>query len=65
MATKKITKTATLVVEFDFERSTKGAHRFAEVNIPQGQEQVIGTLYVRRTHMPTAPAGLTVTIEVA
>lgn len=55
-------KKTDLTVEFAFERSTKGAHRFQETGVKPGTEAVIGTLYVRKASLPEAPQTLTITI---
>lgn len=60
MAAKK-TATKGTTVEFEFERSTKNKHRYAEV----ADEPVIGTLYVGKSALgEDAPETLTVTIKV-
>lgn len=48
-------------LRFDIEKETKGTFRYAE----QGNEQVIGTIYVRKHVFGSDPAPkvLTVTIE--
>lgn len=52
-----------LTVEFEFERDTKNKRRFAEVEV-EGQEPVIGTLYVSKSAFNgTLPESLTVTIS--
>ena len=55
-----------LTATFVHETSTKGAHRYQEVD-DKGQplemsEAKIGTLYIRKLQMPTAAQKLTVTI---
>lgn len=52
------------VVEFIFERSTKGTHRFAEL-VPAGREEVIGALYIKKSKMPTPVQRLRITVEEA
>ena len=60
MATSK-----SLKVNFAFERETKGAVRFQEQDVKDGDEPVIGTLYLRKKHLGgSVPKNLTVTIEV-
>ncbi len=53
-------------VTMAYEKSTKGAHRFQEVDdegtVKEFRDCVIGTLYVRKTAMGLAPPLLTVTI---
>jgi len=49
-----------MLVRFQFERSTKGAHRYFEIN-DRGvqldmQDAVIGTLYVRKSAVGNKPA---------
>jgi hypothetical protein len=54
-----------LKLKLQFDKSTKGTHRFAEVD-DRGltpAEPVIGTLYIRKAHMPTAPDAITVTVN--
>ena len=56
-----------LTVQFKFLASTKGAHRYVEMD-SQGNElkmneAQIGALYVRKSAMPDAPKVLTVTVE--
>ena len=63
MATKKTTGAAVaasenaIVLNFEYEKSTPGTHRFKEVTT-NGAAPVVGTLYVRKSAMPTAPANL-------
>jgi hypothetical protein len=54
-----------LKLKLHFDKSTKGTHRFAEVDAKGNEpaEPVIGTLYIRKAHMPEAPAAITVTVE--
>ena len=56
-----------LTVTMAYEKSTKGAHRFSEIDSKGNKVDfafaVIGTLYVRKTAMELAPPLLTVTIE--
>ena len=51
-------------LKLQFDKSTKGTHRFAEVDDEGNEpaEPVIGTLYVRKAHMPTPPDAITVTV---
>jgi len=35
------------IIEFEFEKETKGAIRFKEI-VPEGEDRVIGTLYIRK-----------------
>ena len=62
---------STQTVKFIFERSTKGAHRFQEID-PETQETrtqqdpncIVGTLYLRKLGFgEKAPSHLEVTIE--
>jgi len=58
---------ATATVDFLFEKSTKGAHRFKEVdsdlNPVDYKEQAIGTLYIRKAFFgDKAPASLKVEV---
>lgn len=56
---------------FKFDTSTKGAHRFDEVddddNVKQvnGESTVVGKLYIRKTAMADAPKYIEITIETA
>lgn len=52
-----------VTVEFAYSRSTKGTHRFDEVADP-GKE-VVGSLYIKKSAMPTEVQKLTVTIKEA
>lgn len=51
------------------EKSTKGAHKFVEIDDngnPRGNQDegtIIGSLYIRKTAMADAPEKLKVTIE--
>ncbi len=60
---------ANATVNFAFEKSTKGAHRFKEVdgdnNPIEYTEAAIGTLYIRKSFFgDNAPKSLTVDITV-
>jgi hypothetical protein len=37
-----------LVLDFDFERETKGTLRFQEAGVPAGERPAIGTLYLTK-----------------
>lgn len=60
-----------MTIHFQYEKSTKGAHRYQEVDqagqVLKGDKAKVGTLYIRRTAIPdhhdVAPAALTVTIQ--
>lgn len=43
----------TVVVDFEFERATKGTIRFAEV-VADGEEPAVGTLYLRKDRLAEA-----------
>lgn len=47
----------TVIVDFEFERATKGTVRFAEV-VAEGEEPAVGTLYLRKERL--AEAGIDV-----
>jgi len=53
-----------LTADFEFERETKGAVRYVEVGVPEGQEPLIGLLYFRKARFPGKPAKLSVIVEV-
>lgn len=59
----------TVVVNFQFERSTKGAHRFQEVDdkgkvLTTNDDAVVGTLYLRKSGVgDKEPKNAKVTIE--
>ena len=50
---------------FKLEKETKNTVRYAEV-LEDGEDPVIGTLYVQKTYLPTTPVEvLSVTIGIA
>lgn len=53
----------TVVLEFEFEKSTPGTHKFKEVGPSDGSRPIVGTLYVTKTAMPTAPVRLRMTLD--
>lgn len=58
----------TLTAKFQFERETKGAVRFQEIDdngtVLDMNAAVIGTLYLRKSHLGgTTPQSITVSIE--
>lgn len=53
-----------LTAEFAFERETKNKVRYAEV-VTDGDEEVVGTLYVSKSAFSERPERLKVTIESA
>lgn len=59
MATKKEAVREAVEITFAYEKSTKGAHRYQE----EAEDPKVGTLYVRKSAFPEAPAKLRVTIE--
>jgi hypothetical protein len=54
-------------IHFQFEKSTKGAHRYQEVDqagTPVDRAEIqVGSLYIRKSAMPEPAQALTVTIE--
>lgn len=58
---------ATATINFAFEKSTKGAHRFKEVdgdnNLVEYKDTAIGTLYIRKSYFgDKAPKSISVEI---
>ena len=58
-----------LTIKFEHLESTKGAHKFGEIDSqgnvlnPMSPGAVVGSLYVRKTSLLEAPPYLLVTIE--
>lgn len=52
-----------IVVEFELEKTTKGALKYQETKVAAGQEPKIGTLYLRKAHFPGEPKSVKVTVE--
>lgn len=50
------------VLDFEYEKETKGAYRFKEIPVSDGTF-VVGTLYIRKTAIAVAPKTLVVTID--
>lgn len=54
-------------VKMQFEKETKGAIRFKELEVPQFEEPKIGTLYIRRStfkELGRIPSVINVSVEV-
>lgn len=60
---KGITMATKIVVEFELEKTTKGALKYSEAKVQAGQEPKIGTLYLRKAHFPGEPKSVKVTVE--
>ena len=51
------------IIEFEFEKETKGAIRFKEI-VPEGEDRVVGTLYVRKSFLGSLkPEKMTITLR--
>ena len=59
-----MTTKPTHTLTFKLERTTKGALKYQEADVPEGTEPVVGTLYLRKARTPGEPQSLTMTITV-
>lgn len=64
-----VKKSNTKVIEFEFEKDTKNARRFAEVTEGEFAEPLIGSLYVKKSALAdlnggSLPETVTVTLSV-
>ncbi len=49
------------MINFKYDKSTKTTHRFAEV-VPEGGQELIGSLYVKKSAFSSQPASLVITL---
>jgi hypothetical protein len=50
-------------LDFDYDKETKGTHRYAEAGVKETERPIVGTIYVSKAALPDAHNRIHVTIE--